>query len=83
VDARLKEALVDLGLSILKGLKVLIVYIIPSVLAALLVSPEFREFLDQRPELVGIVPVINFAAVTLASFIKKALPEDSVVSKVL
>ncbi len=83
MDARLKEALVDLGLSIIKGLKILIVYIVPSVVAAALLSSEFRDFIANKPELVGIVPLINFVAVTLASYLKRTTPEDSVANKVL
>lgn len=77
-----REAFADLLLSIIKGLKVLTVYIIPSVIAAFLLSSEFRDYISGRPELGALVPSINFAAIVLADMIKKHLP-DSGVDKIL
>lgn len=83
MDSRIREALVDLTLAILKGLKILVVYILPSALVALLLSSELRDYLGERPELVGLVPVINVVLVTVADLIKKQLPEDNTLKKIL
>lgn len=83
MDARIKEALVDLGLSFVKGLKILIVYIIPSLFVAFLLSPELRSLIEENPSLAVYSPLINFGFITTASFIKRFLPEDSNVKKVL
>lgn len=83
MDSRIKEALTQLLLAIIKGFKVLLVYIVPSVLVAVLLSSEFRSFIEDTPALAAYVPIINFAVVILASIIKDRLPEDSGVRKVL
>ncbi len=83
MDSRIREALVDLTLAVLKGLKILVVYILPSALVALLLSSELRDYLATKPELVGIVPVINVVLVTVADLVKKQLPADNTLKKIL
>lgn len=80
---KVKEAFIDLVLAILKGAKILIVYVLPSALVALLLSSELREYLTTRPELIGLVPAINVVLVAVADIIKRKLPEDSNVKKML
>lgn len=82
MSEQVKEALNDLALAVIKGLKILVVYIIPATIAAMLISPEFSGFVQNRPELVAYVPLINFGSVMIADMIKRWLPENPI-SKVL
>lgn len=79
----IKEALKDLLLAVLKGAKVLIVYILPSAIVALLVSSELRDYLLAKPELIGLIPMINVVLATVADIIKKLVPETSNIKKIL
>lgn len=83
MEPRIKEALVDLGLSIIKGLKIFVVYIVPAIVVAALTSSEFRDLVSSHPDLALYAPLINVVAVVAANLIKRRLPEDSGVSKIL
>lgn len=69
--------------TLFKTVRVALVYILPSVLIAILISQEFRDFLALHVQIVGLVPVINVALVALATQIKQNLPSDSTIKKVL
>lgn len=73
----------ELKLILIKGLKILLVYILPSVLIAVAVSPELRSVLEDNPKLAVYAPVINIGLITLATEVKKRIPEDSKVQKIL
>lgn len=81
-DTRIKDALTELGLSIIHGLKIVIVYMIPALVVALLASTELRDLIANSPRLATYAPLINFAFIVVADLIKKKLP-DSNISKVL
>lgn len=69
--------------TIIKVLKVVFVYILPSVIIAVLYSAEFQQLLLSKPALVAYVPIINVALVALLNELKEHLPEDSRVKKIL
>lgn len=83
MDSRIKEALIDLGLSIVKGLKIFVVYIVPTIIVAALTSSEFRDLVSSQPGLALYSPLINVVAIVAADLIKKRMPEDSGVNKIL
>lgn len=83
MDSRIKEALIDLGLSIVKGLKIFVVYIVPAIIVAALTSSEFRDLVSSHPDLALYSPLINVVAIVAADLIKKRMPEDSGVNKIL
>ena len=83
MEPKIKDALVELQLSLIKGIKVLVVYILPSVLVALLLSSEFRTYVEEKPELVAYAPMINVVVIAFASLVKRHTPEDSNINKIL
>lgn len=82
-DERIKSALVELIVSILHGLKVFFVYILPATIVSVLVSPELQTMVSSNPSLVLYAPVINLAFSIIAGLIKLRLPEGSTLKKVL
>lgn len=83
LSKKTREALEDLTLTLIKAVKIVLVYILPSLAMALLLSSELRDWVALHPKLASIAPIINMLAIVLATEIKKRLPKDSVVSKVL
>lgn len=79
----IKREFMELIKSIFKGLKIFVVYIVPSTLVAVLVMPELMELVKSDPRLLAYAPIINTAFITIADLIKKRLPEENVVKKVL
>lgn len=78
-----KELWDEIVLSLLKSLKVFVVYILPSAIVAVLVSPELLALISENAKLASYVPLINLIFVALANLIKQRLPEDSEIKKVL
>lgn len=83
MDNRINEALIDFALSIIKGAKVTVIYIIPSLLAALMVSPELRDYITKKPELAALWPMINIVGAIIGSYIKRNTSEESKLHKIL
>lgn len=57
--------------NILSALIKVFLYLAGSVLIGVLISPEFREFVENNPALAALAPIINLIAVLVA----KALQE--------
>lgn len=80
---QIRQLLDEIGLSLLKSLKVFVVYMLPSVVVAVLLSPELRDLIVNNAKLAGYYPIINLVLVAIAGLIKRRLPEDSDIKKVL
>jgi ABC-type polysaccharide transport system permease subunit len=79
----LKKALVDLGVSIVEGMKILVVYIIPSAIVAVLLSPQLMDLLKNNPQTLLYAPIINVALTVVAGLIKARLPKDSAIQEII
>ena len=77
-----KQVLITL-LGLVKGLKVLFIYILPATVGAVLLNPEFRQMLLESPELLLNGPLLNFALVAIGTLIKENLGEGNILKKVL
>lgn len=73
----------DLVGSILKGAKVFFVYILPSSIVAVLVSPELQDVINSNPSLAVYAPLFNVTLVMIANLIKSKLPEEHLIKKAL
>ena len=76
MKAKITEAFAELVLIALTGIKVLLVYILPSTIVAFLLSSEFKDFLVNYP-------IVNTFFVLMGESIKKKLGDNSLISKVL
>jgi hypothetical protein len=65
-----------------RSLKVL-GYVLVTILLAVIVSPEFREWVQDYPEVVALLPVINVLLAAIARELQKRLPEDNVLQRAL
>lgn len=54
-----------------KVVRITITFIIPSVLVALLSSPELREFFANNPSLTAYAPIINVILIALVDAIEQ------------
>ncbi len=59
---KIKTELLEILLALVKGLKVLVIYIIPSILLAILFIPDIGTIIQQKPEI--ILPYIINAIVS-------------------
>lgn len=67
---------------VVKMLKV-IGYIFVSTLIAVLASSEFRAFIEDYPEVLLYVPIVNVLLVAVAKWLEGKLPEESKVKGIL
>lgn len=80
----IKVALIDLVLSIIKGIKIFFVFIIPAVIIATLTSSEFRDLLSSRADVALYSQLINVGIIIpIVEILKKRIPEGSIVNKIL
>jgi len=73
----------DLLATLLKGVKILIVYIIPSAIVAALVTPSLSSWIGVKLGVPEVTGGINFFLITIAELIKKQLPNNKVANTVL
>lgn len=73
----------DLLATLLKGLRVLVVYIIPSAIVAVLVTPSLSSWIGVKLGIPGVTGGINFFLITIAEMIKKNIPQENILQKVL
>ena len=76
MDVRIKEALIEIVLIVLEALKIFLVYIAPSLLVSILLSDELSDMSVNYP-------IVNVTLVLVAQAIKRRLPEDSNLTKLL
>ena len=81
--ADIKTNLKEIALSVLKGIKILLTYILPSILIVVLASPELQMLIQGRlnvslpaHEVLLVVAIVNSVLVTVVDLLKKVVPQD-------
>jgi hypothetical protein len=63
-----KQELTEILLSLVKGVKVLVVYIIPSIVIAIIAVPDIAVVIQSKPE--TLLPyIINAVVLAIASYV--------------
>lgn len=73
----------DILLSLLKAVKILLVYILPSILLALITSEEGKDLILGIPELSAHAGIINIVLIAIANVVKDRAKVDSKIREIL
>ena len=65
-----KKELDKLGAAIVKSLRTLVLYILPSTILAIVISPELRSYIEENPQTASYAPLINTLLITIVEMIR-------------